>query len=334
MRIIVFDVPAEIGGALTILNQYHEAAIKDKDTDWIFIVSTPHLKEIDNVKVLNYPWIKKSWFHRIYFDNFVAPKIVKKYNPDEVLSLQNVSVPKVKVKQTIYLHQSLPFVEKRYKLTENFKFWVYQNIISKFIFNSIRKADKVIVQTKWIMNAAVEKTKANKEKFILKQPELNVKVTKTFKQSNDGNKLFFYPSSGFPYKNHEVIVQACKLLKEKNIGDYEVIFTLLGNENKEIKKIKNFVEKEKLPVKFIGSISIDEVYDYYSKAILLFPSYIETFGLPMLEAKMHHTPIIASDCAFSHEILDDYDKANFFDPHNATSLAILLANEMEDIKYN
>ena len=53
MRIMVFDVPAEYGGALTILNQYYNTAIKDKENEWIFVVSTPKLKETDNIKILN-----------------------------------------------------------------------------------------------------------------------------------------------------------------------------------------------------------------------------------------------------------------------------------------
>ena len=40
----------------------------------------------------------------------------------------------------------------------------------------------------------------------------------------------------------------------------------------------------------------------------------------MLEAKMHQAPIIASDCAFSHEILDGYHKVEFFDPFDPFDL--------------
>lgn len=324
MRIMVFDVPAEIGGALTILNQYYETAIKDKENEWIFVVSTPELKESDNVKVLNYPWIKKSWFHRLYFDNLVSSKIVEKYNVDEILSLQNVVVPKVKVKQTLYLHQPLPFVEKRYGLTENFRFWLYQNVISTMIFKSIKKADKVIVQTKWIRDAAIEKANVKNEKFILKQPELNISVKKKYSSDENSENSFFYPASGLIYKNHEVIVNACKLLKDKKISNYKVFFTLKGDENKHIKMLKQRVLDENLPVEFIGSVGIETVYDYYSKSILIFPSYIETFGLPMLEAKMHESPIFASDCAFSHEILDGYRSVYYFNPYDAEGLASLM----------
>lgn len=320
MRIMVFDVPAEIGGALTILNQYYETAIKDKENEWIFVVSTPELKESDNVKVLNYPWIKKSWFHRLYFDNLVSSKIVEKYNVDEILSLQNVVVPKVKVKQTLYLHQPLPFVEKRYGLTENFRFWLYQNVISTMIFKSIKKADKVIVQTKWMRDVATKKANVKKEKFFLKQPEIKVSVKKLYKSDENSRRLFFYPASGLTYKNHEVIVNACKILKDKGISSYKVIFTLKGDENKHVRKLRKKVIEEDLPVEFIGLIDIDTVYEYYSKSILIFPSHIETFGLPMLEAKMHDSPILASDCAFSHEILDDYDKVIFFNPQDSFQL--------------
>lgn len=324
MRIMVFDVPAESGGALTILNQYYDAAIKDKENEWIFVVSTPELKETDNVKVLNYPWIKKSWFHRLYFDNLVSNKIVEKYKVVEILSLQNVVIPKVKVKQILYLHQSLPFVEKRYGLTEDFKLWLYQNVISKMIFKSIREADKVIVQTKWIRDAAIEKANVKKEKFILKQPELNVSVKKIYTSDENTDSLFFYPASGLIYKNHEVIVNACKLLKDKGISNYKVVFTLKGDENKHIKRLKQIILDENLPIEFIGSVGIETVYEYYSKSILIFPSYIETFGLPMLEAKIHESPILASDCAFSREILDGYEKVQFFDPFDTLQLSKLM----------
>jgi len=321
MRIMVFDVPAESGGALTILKQYYEKALNDKNNEWIFVISTPNLIETKNVKVLRFPWVKKSWIHRLYFDNYVACKIGKKHQVDEVLSLQNIIVKGINVKQTLYLHQPLPFVEKRYGIIENFKFWVYQNIISKMIFNSIKKADKVIVQTNWIKDACVKKLKVDSDKFELIQPEINIEVKQMYEQEDDDNKLFFYPASGLSYKNHTIIVEAVKKIKEQDISNYRIVFTLDGNENKNIKKLYKMAVEYDLHIDFVGHISLEEVYEYYSKSILIFPSYIETFGLPMLEAKMHNSPILASDCAFSHEILDDYDKVRFFNPFEEKELA-------------
>lgn len=103
-----------------------------------------------------------------------------------------------------------------------------------------------------------------------------------------------------------------------------MVFTLKGNENSNVKKLYDEVQEKNLPIEFIGKISIDEVYEYYSKSILIFPSYIETFGLPLLEAKMHGSPILASDCAFSHEILDGHNKVKFFNPFRYEELASMV----------
>ena len=327
MRIMVFDVPAENGGALTVLNQYHKKAIEDKGNEWFFLISTPKLSETQHIKVLNFPWIKKSWFHRLYFDIFVAYKVVEKYQPDKILSLQNVIIQNTNVKQILYLHQSLPFVEKRYRITEDLKIWVYQNIIGKMIFRSIEKADKIIVQTRWIKEACLKKVKVDRNKIEIQQPEMDIVIKKHYKEEYSKNKIFFYPANDLPYKNHRIIIEAAKELKKRNLKNYKIIFTLTGNENKNIKRLYKRVKELSLPISFIGQINLDEVYEYYSKSILIFPSYIESYGLPMLEAKMHGTPILASNCAFSHEILDGYDDVKFFDAFDNK----MLTNLMEEI---
>lgn len=322
MKIMVFDVPAESGGALTILKLYYNKAIRDIDNKWIFVVSVPNLEEKENVKVIRFPWVKKSWFHRLYFDKFVAQQIAKNEKPDEILSLQNITVHNVKIKQTLYLHQPLPFIEKKFAINENFKFWLLQNVISRIIYKSIKKADRIIVQTNWMKNACLEKVNVSPKKIEVLEPEININVRGKYKLNSDN--LFFYPAGKLTYKNHEVIVKAVKELVNKDINNFKVIFTLNGNEANHINYLYEISKSESLPIDFIGSISLEEVYEYYGRSVLVFPSYIETFGLPLLEARMHETPIIASDCAFSHEILDRYEKVNFFDPYDEIALADIM----------
>ncbi|UTR12123.1 glycosyltransferase [Evansella sp. LMS18] len=336
MRIMVFDVPAEHGGALSVLTEFYNEVkeYEDKNINWIFVLSTPHFKEANNIKIIRFPWIKKSWWHRLYFDYIVAPKLVKKYKVNKIISLQNVIIPKTKVSQTVYVHQSLPFVEYRFSFTENKIFWLYQNVISKIILKSIRKADKVIVQTNWFKKAIMKKSSVNEEKIIIVPPKINVHIKDYFQENKQTRSTFFYPSSALTYKNHQIIVEACKILKEKNIKNYQVIFTLEGNENALAVKLYEETLEKQLPIKFIGSISRERVFEYYTKSVLIFPSYIETFGLPMLEAKMHNSHVLASDCSFSHEILDEYENAIFFNPFNAEELAELMHNSIANKRKN
>ena len=66
-KILIFNVAAQDGGALTVLNYYYEKAIKNYENEYVFILSNVLLNSTENVKVLNYGWIKKSWIHRIFF---------------------------------------------------------------------------------------------------------------------------------------------------------------------------------------------------------------------------------------------------------------------------
>lgn len=324
MTVIVFDVPAVSGGALSILNSFHRECSLNKNNSYIFVVSQPELDDTGNIMVLRYPWIKRSWLHRLYFDYVIARQLVKRHLPDEILSLQNVTIPRVKTKQILYVHNSLPFADKRYKLTENPQMWVYQNIIGYRIKESIRKADNVIVQTNWMKQMIISMVGIDPDRIVVVTPKMDFEVKHRCELSNITACMFFYPASGFVFKNHKIIIEAAVLLKKRGIVNYKVIFTLTGNENKYIASLYNKVKENDLPIEFIGSISREAVFDYYCRSVLLFPSYIETFGMPLLEAKLHNTPIIASDCPFSHEILDDYEKTVYIDPFDCYSLSKVL----------
>lgn len=337
MRIMVFDVPASQGGALSILNDFYEEIVQhnNKDIEWIFVLSKPSLKETENVKVLRFPWIKKSWLHRIFFDQFIAPKLVKNVRPDKIFSLQNVIVPKVKVEQVVYVHQSLPFIDYRFNFSEDKILWINQNILNRFIFKSIRKSQKVLVQTNWIKKACVEKLGVNESKIVVIPPKVHLDIINHFEENEINRSTFFYPAAENFYKNHRLIVEACEQLVCSAGPRFEVIFTLKGDENDHIKALYNRVQEMKLPIQFIGKIKREKVFEYYSKSILIFPSYVETFGLPLLESRLHKGIIIAADTPFSHEILDGYPNAHYFNAFESGELIKLMKQLLDgELKYS
>lgn len=329
MNIIVFDVPAESGGALSILRDFHNAVQNhsDETVQWTFVLSTATLEEAKNIRVLNFPWVKKSWFHRLFFDNFVAPKLVVNSKANRVFSLQNVMV-KTEVDQIVYMHQSLPFSEYKFSLLREPKFWIYQNIIGTMIKKSILKAKTIVVQSQWIKNACVKKTNVDSDKIVVISPEVEVEVNGCFKPTKKALKTFFYPAKPIVYKNHEVILEASRLLKQHKINDYEILFTFDGNENLHAMKLYKQAKRHDLPITFMGSLERERVFELYKKSVLLFPSHIETFGLPLLEARKHGTPIIASDTSFAKEILSNYSKVSFFQTFNALALSACLLSSL------
>ena len=163
---------------MSILEEYHRVATSesDPDHDWIFILGLPQLPESGHVRVLRYPWVKKSWFHRLWFDYVTSSDLVRKLRPDRILSLQNVLIPGVHIPQTLYLHQPMPFVERKYHLWENPRFWAYQNLISHRMYRSIQIADKVIVQTRWMKQACIDLTSVDADRIEIIPPSISVEV--------------------------------------------------------------------------------------------------------------------------------------------------------------
>lgn len=340
LKIMVFNVPAESGGALTILeNFYNEVKHSKDDIEWVFVLSAPKLEETDNIKVLNYKWVKKNWIFRLFFDYFIAPKIVRENSPDKIFSLQNVCIPKTNVKQILYIHQPLPFTQVKFRLIKNPKLWVYQNLIGKSIYKSIKTADKIIVQMNWFAEECEKKVKGTIKKTIILPPK--VSIDKTIFENIDYNLAhqkittkFFFPAGSYVYKNHEVIFKACEELKKRGITNYLVSFTLDGNENNHISKLMKKKKKLNLPIEFVGHLSKKEVYKEYLESILVFPSYIETFGLPLLEMRLLNGEIIAADTNFSKEILHNYNSANFFQYDDFRELANLMQRHINNLNRN
>lgn len=325
MGIMLFDVPAESGGALSVLDDYYRVARKDVENDYVFVISVPELEETENIKILRFPWIKKSWLHRLFFDHIIAHRLVRQYCAKRIISLQNIAIPHTKVSQTVLIHNAIPFSEHRFKFSEDRFLWLYQNIIGRSIIKSIKRADHIVVQTQWMKKACIQKGGVTPEKIEVNPPVIDIEIKDYFKETKESLSTFFYPASGIAFKNHRVIIDACLKLRENGFHNYGVIFTLKGDENKHVKKLLKTVQENELPIRFVGSLSREAVFLMYSKSVLLFPSYLETVGLPLLEAKMHGSPIIVTDCDYSREVLGNYLNAMFFEYANALQLSDLMS---------
>lgn len=313
MRIIVNDIAASSGGSLSILKDFYNSVRKyDIRNEYIFLLSDNYLEETENIKIKLLPEVKKSKWNKLLFDFILGKYYIKKLRPDVVFSLQNIIVFGVKKPQIVYIHQSLPFQkEKNFSVIkkEERGLAICQKIIGRIINLSAKKADKIIVQTEWMRSAVEQKAEVSKDKIVKILPSIYIeKVTDVNKRWN--NKLFFYPTTNVVYKNIGCIERACILLNDEAITDFNVNLTILGERKKNIN--------------YIGMLSREEVIEKYFSCTLIFPSYIETFGLPIAEAKEVGTVIVASDCEFSREILKGYENAYFFDYKKPDQLAEIM----------
>lgn len=314
MRIVVNDIAATSGGALSILRSFYEYLAKnDCDNEWIFLLSDHYIEDTPNIKVLVLDNVKKNWINRLKFDCLDGKDLMDSLKPDVIFSLQNTMIFGLKIPQLIYMHQPIPFQKEKkfsfFKSNER-KLFVYQYGIGYLIKKSLRKASHIIVQTEWIRQEVIRSTKINSNKVTKIFPDIGDCSIYVKEEKFDKNS-FFYPSADYLYKNHECIYKAVTILGKKNVGCYNIELTITDENQRE--HISN-----------IGQISYSSVLEKYNTSTLIFPSYIETVGLPMLEARQMGAIILASDCSFSREVLNGYENAYYFNPFNAEELADLI----------
>lgn len=116
-------------------------------------------------------------------------------------------------------------------------------------------------------------------------------------------------------------------MKNKGISDFIVEISISG-ESKYLLRLTEYIFQNNLStnVKLIGRIDPESIKNKYLQAnCILFPSYIETFGLPLIEAAELNLPIIASNIDYAKEVLKGYNKVYYADYKNP----IEWANKME-----
>ena len=75
-----------------------------------------------------------------------------------------------------------------------------------------------------------------------------------------------------------------------------------------------------------------ELFDLYARSVLVFPSYIETIGLPLLEARSVGAWIAAADCLYARDCVGDYERAEFFGAFDEMKLCEILKQRMKDVE--
>jgi glycosyltransferase involved in cell wall biosynthesis len=82
-------------------------------------------------------------------------------------------------------------------------------------------------------------------------------------------------------------------------------------------------------VRFLGHVPAHELADLYRRCVLfVFPSLVETFGNPLVEAMACGAPIVSSDATAMPEVLGD--AALFFDPRDTPAMAECIATVLRD----
>lgn len=324
--IVVSAVNLVEGGTLTILQQCL-SCLDTYYTDKYNVVALVHRKELFNyehVKYIEFPWVKERWIRRIYFEYIYCWKLSKQLKPYLWLALHDIT-PNVSANlRVVYCHNPSPFLKTSLKLLKyNYKEFLF-SLFYRWIYRiNIKQNDIVIVQQEWLKRAFAEMFDIPLERIIISRP-ISIASSQSYSNGPIRNKnkevLFFYPSFPRSFKNFEVVCEACRLLEIADIKGFKIVITIKGDENAYAKEIyKKYGNLKNLV--FTGVLHKDEVKEIYAKTdCLVFPSKLETWGLPISEFAVYGKPMIIADLPYAHETAAGADKVRFFNPNSASSL--------------
>jgi glycosyltransferase involved in cell wall biosynthesis len=130
---------------------------------------------------------------------------------------------------------------------------------------------------------------------------------------------FLYIASGEPHKNHRKLILAWCRLASENLYP-TLLLTLDQVECFDLCDwIRQKTEQHQLKVTNIGNLSSDEVGKLYTRArALIYPSTLESFGIPLIEASQAGLAVVASELDFVRDVLDPVET---FDPDSSVSIA-------------
>ena len=287
------------------------------------------------IKFIEFMDSKKSYLKRFYYEYFYFKRLSKKLKPYLWFSLHDMTPNVVADKRAVYCHNSIIFYDmKRKDMINEFKMFMFSRFY-KYVYKiNIKKNNFVVVQQDWIRKRfkkifKIKNVVVAHPNVVIDDSNNNCKNIKIVKNS------FLYPSFPRIFKNFEVICKAVEILENKNIENFKVYLTIDGNENIYSKEIVEKYGRLKC-IEFIGLQTRENLMKYYSKIeTVIFPSKLETWGLPISEAKAFGKNIILADLEYAHETLGTYEKVMFFWPDDAEKLAEkmeMLINDDENMK--
>lgn len=302
-------------------NEHTFILIFDRPYDKSFIFSN------NIIPVILFPPARHPFLWYFFFEISIS-RTLKKYKADIFITMDGWLSLKTEVKILQVLHdlhfdnypEFLPYLTRKY----------YQYYFPKFI----KRANRIVTVSNFCKLEISEKYKINLEKIDVVYNStredyypLNEDEKKKVREEYSGGQIYFlFIGPIHPRKNLNNVIKAFSLYKIKYKDKSKLIITgsfmwrSFGN-------TKQFELND--DVIFTGYLSEPELFKITSAALcLLYVSFYEGFGMPILEAMSCNVAVITSNKSAMTEVAGD--AALVVDPENIDSIT----EAMFTISYN
>lgn len=324
--VVVSAVNVTEGGPLTILRECLASAAQTLGADWeiVALVHDRLLIQNPRVRCLEFPESKRSWLRRLRLEWIDFHSLSRELKPDLWLSLHDVT-PRVKARrQAVYCHNASPF----YALSLREAFWEPKLLLFNWFYAQLYRMNiwrnhAVVVQQEW-MRAEFRRRFGHLNVVVAHPVSQGASQDSSEQPTSTRKKIFLYPALPRVFKNFEVLCDAAAQLTHSQL-EIEIRLTSDGTENRYARRITR--RYGNLPtLRFIGRQSRDEMtLQFVECSAVVFPSRLESWGLPITEAKAFGKPVLVADLPYAHETVGSYDRVDFLPPADGRAWADAMA---------
>lgn len=322
-RVVVSGVNVVEGGPLRILHDLvHAIADGHPGVRIDVLVHRRGLIGVGRFVEHEFPHIKGSWRRRLLFEWVDSMRISRELRPDVWISAQDLTARVEAHRQFVYCHNAISFSGLPWPaVRKDPKLFIYGKLLGWAYRFGIRRNDAVIVQQAWLRDAFVRRYRPRE--VIVAHPDTANEATAGAAPSRLPQR-FFYPTLPRVFKNVEILCSAARRIADDPAWQGELIITIDGSESTYAAELVQRYRSVR-GLRFIGLQRREQMTQHYREAdALVFPSLVETWGLPLTEAKSHGLPLVVADLPYAHETVGVCDRVRFFDPRDAAALARLL----------
>lgn len=319
-NIFINSLNASLGGGKNILDNYISQLSKNKSSHNYFILTPDYEKyssfSSENIRIIKINGIYKNQFFFLFLYFYKFPQILKNLNIDLTINFGDIIIPS-KSPQIYYFDWAYAVYDSESIWREmDLKNYLIRKTKVHLIRRYIQDVNLIFAQTEDIKDRLITKLNSHNVR-VLPTPiglDLSTKNIKKYFKLPKNRILFLYPASFSVHKNFNIILKVGKLIDSKDLP-FTVVLTLKQNDDSlffhQIKNIKSIIN--------VSTVSLDNMPSLYNQCdALFFPSLLESYGLPLVEAMAFEKPILVSDLDFAHAVCGK--AAFYFDPYSPNSI--------------
>jgi glycosyltransferase involved in cell wall biosynthesis len=327
MRVLIYAPAAQMGGARAhVVGVVPELASLVPADDFLLMAQPSLLQDLptlpENWTLTAERAPHPSFFGRLLWEQRVLPRLADQWRADVLLSFGSFVPLRAPCVTVLEAANALYFTHVYWQALEreSVRLRLQERARWSLLRASLRAAERVLVPTR-----------AMRQDVVVRLPDLIAKVDVALWGVSDrfhaarwtpppGESVLGVSNHGIN-KEFEVMVQALAALRQQ-LPDLRLVFTGSPNESRYSRRTvgRARVAGVEPLICFTGELPNTDMPALVGRSrILVYPTWCESFGLPLAEALAMGAPAIAADIPACREV--GGDTARYYAPGDAASMA-------------